>query len=279
MLRPDPSPLPVPLLAADEPAPLLTFWNGPRRPALVVCDHASPRIPRALRALGLSEHERTRHIAWDIGASALACALAERLGLPAVLAGYSRLVIDCNRPLEDPTSIVAVSDGVAIPGNAGLDEAAREARAQACFWPYHDAIDELLAELRGLTPAPALIAVHSFTPVMRGAARRWHCGVLWDQDPRIPLRLMQALRAESGLVVGDNEPYSGRDPADFTVGLHAERHGWPHVCIEVRQDLLQAPGGIEEWTVRLACALEPILDDRNLYHAVRLEPRVERGAE
>lgn len=279
MLRPVSKPVLEPLLEADEPPPFLTFWNGPHHPALVVCDHASARIPRALCDLGLSEEKRARHIAWDIGASGLACALAERLGLPAVLAGYSRLVIDCNRPLEDPTSIVAVSDGVAIPGNAGLDEAAREARARACFWPYHDAIDETLAELRGLTPAPAVIAVHSFTPTMRGDARRWHCGVLWDQDPRIPLRLMAALRAEAGLVVGDNEPYSGRDPADFTVGLHAERHGWPHVCIEVRQDLLQSPGGIEEWTARLARALEPILGDRNLYHAVRLEPHIERGAE
>lgn len=279
MLRPDSTSPPMPLLAPDEPAPFLSFWNGPLRPALVVCDHASARIPRALSDLGLPQEERLRHIAWDIGASGLACALAEQLGLPAVLAGYSRLVIDCNRPLGDPTSIVAASDGVAIPGNAGLNAAAREARARACFWPYHDAIDEMLAELRGLTPAPAVIAVHSFTPTLRGAARRWQCGVLWDRDPRIPLRLMAALRAEAGLVVGDNEPYSGRDPADFTVGLHAERHGWPHVCIEVRQDLLEAPGGTEEWTGRLARALEPILDDRNLYHAVRLEPHIGRGAE
>lgn len=263
----------APLLAPDEPPAFERVWHGPRHPALLVCDHASNRVPRSLARLGLSESALALHIAWDIGASEMARLLARRMELPLVLAGYSRLVVDCNRPLDDPTSIVTESDGHVVPGNRDLDRDARAARAQACFEPYHEAIDETLAELRGLAQAPALIALHSFTPRMRGDQRRWHCGVLWDQDPRIPLQLIAALREEPGLVVGDNEPYSGRDPADFTVGVHAEQHGWPHVCIEIRQDLLETPSGIEQWVDRLARALEPILEQRSLYHAVRLEPK------
>lgn len=255
----------APLLQPDEPPAFERVEGGRRWPALIVCDHASRRIPRALDGLGLGEAATLRHIAWDIGAGDVSRLLAARLQLPAVLAGYSRLVIDCNRKLDDPTSIPAESDGERIAGNASLTTREREARAQACFWPYHRAVDAALDELARAVPAPALIAIHSFTPVMQGRARPWHCGVLWDRDPRMAAPLLAALRSEADLVVGDNEPYSGRHPADFTIDVHAEARGWPHVCIEMRQDLIADPDGVARWTDRLARALAPILDDPHLY--------------
>lgn len=257
------------LLAPDEPPPFEIEAHGRRWPALLVCDHASRRIPRVLANLGLPESALQRHIAWDIGAAQLVRALAASLEIPAVLAGYSRLVIDCNRHLEDPSSIVAESDGQPVPGNRDVSAAQRELRARACFLPYHRAVDQVLGEIAQGTDAPALIAIHSFTPHMLGRARPWHCGILWDRDPRIAVPMLEALRTEPGLVVGDNEPYSGRHPADYTVDVHADNRGWPHVCIEIRQDLVTDATGVAAWAERLARVLEPILSVRSLYREQR----------
>jgi len=262
------------LIAPDEPPAFEIFGRGGRYPALLVCDHGGNRVPRSLGALQLSSAELSRHIAWDIGARALAGDLAERLGLRGVAANYSRLVIDCNRMLEDPTSIPEESDGVRIPGNIGLPQAARERRERECFWPYHEAIDAEFERLRHDRPtepdrAPALLAIHSFTPALRGVARPWQCGVLSDQDLRIATPLLGALRARGDLVVGDNEPYSGRDPAGYTNEIHAQQRGWPEVCIEVRQDELASAVGIARWAEILALALEPILGDPALYQVRR----------
>ncbi len=234
-------------------------------PALIVCDHASCLVPARLHNLGLGPADLRRHIGWDIGASQLAHGLAQRLDLSVVAAGFSRLVVDCNRHLDDPSSIVAVSDETPIPGNQRLSRDERQRRAREYFEPYHGAIDQEMAGLRQRCEAPALIAIHSFTPVMHGMARPWHCGILWDRDPRMPVPLLQALGMEAGLVVGDNEPYSGRHPEDYTIERHAESLGRPHVCIEVRQDLLQDTQGIEDWTGRLARALQPLLSQLTLY--------------
>lgn len=263
-------------LAADEPAPFSVEGHGGRYPVLVVCDHASRNIPRALANLGLPDDTLARHIAWDIGAGALARKLAQRLRLQAVLAGYSRLVVDCNRHLDDPTSIPVVSDGQAVPGNINLSTQARKARVDRLFAPYHRAIDERLSAWLEGERVPALIAIHSFTPVLRGKARPWHCGVLWDRDPRVPLPLLAALRDETGLLVGDNVPYSGRDLSDYTIDVHAEQRGWPHVCIEVRQDLLEDESGIERWADLLARSLAPILKQASLYRRAELADAVHR---
>lgn len=255
------------LIAADEPPAFEEVAGGTRRPVLLVCDHASRRIPRALRSLGLPEAATWRHIAWDIGAAELTRAIARRLEVPAVLAGYSRLVIDCNRRLDDPTSIVAECDGQIVPGNLALSEEQRAQRARECFEPYHRTIDAALERMVDGAQVPVLISIHSFTPVLGGRARPWHCGVLWDRDPRLALPVIDALRAEHGLVVGDNEPYSGRHPEGFTVDAHAQRRGWPHLCIEVRQDLIENPAGVEQWAERLVRVLTPLLDEARLYRA------------
>ena len=253
------------LLTADDPVAWRREDYGSQFPALVVCDHASNAVPARLEALGLNADALHRHIAWDLGAGQLAQRLARRLRVPLVMAGYSRLVIDCNRHPDEPGSILAVSDAERVPGNLALGAAERKARREEIFDPYHAAIGQALQQLTEDVPAPALIAVHSFTPVMRGVRRPWHCGILWDRDDRMPLPLLEALRGEPGLEVGDNEPYSGRDPSDYTISVHAERQGWPHVCIEVRQDLLATSAGIEQWSERLAAPLAAILANKKLY--------------
>ena len=251
------------LLSQFDPPPFTIHRPGSRWPAVLVCDHASNAVPARLAQLGLSDAQLGLHIAWDIGAARLAEALAQRLHLPLVSGGYSRLVVDCNRDPASDASMLTVSDGHAVPGNVGLTEGDRSARVRAIFDPYHAAIESQLAATA--CEAPALIAVHSFTPVMRGIARPWHCGILWDRDGRLPLPMLHGLRAEPGLVVGDNEPYSGRDPSDYTVGVHGEAQGRPHVCIEVRQDLLQNEAGVQAWGERLARVLAPLLADPSLY--------------
>jgi predicted N-formylglutamate amidohydrolase len=253
------------LCGASEPAPFELIAVPPQRPALIVCDHAAARIPASLGTLGLRPASLADHIALDIGAAAMTRALSEQLGLPAVLTAYSRLVVDCNRRLDDPTAFPPSSDGVAIPGNTGLDDGHRAARSEALYWPYHHQVRDQLTSLESLGAAPALIAVHSFTPSMNGLARPWEIGILWDKDPRIPVALMDRLRARGDIQVGDNEPYSGKHPADFTVDHHAEAEGLPHVSIEIRQDLITTQAGIDRWSGLLAESLAPLLDDPQLY--------------
>lgn len=256
---------PAGLLAPDEPAPFKLVATSPRHPALLVCDHAAARIPQALGTLGLPPAKLADHIALDIGAGALTEQLVRRLAIPAVCTAYSRLVVDCNRRLDDPAAFPEASDGVEVPGNVGLGHAKREQRAETLYWPYHHAVRNQLAGLEAHAAAPALIAIHSFTPAMSGLARPWQVGILWDNDPRLPVPLIARLRQVPELEVGDNEPYSGKHPADFTVDHHAEAEGLPHVGIEVRQDLITTDEGVAHWADILAEALRPILDDPSLY--------------
>lgn len=253
-----------PLLRDDEPAPFEVIEAASALPLVIVCDHASRRIPRALGALGLATALLEEHIAWDIGAAAVARRLAARFGVSAVLAGYSRLVVDLNRAPEDATSMPAISDGCLIPGNLGLTPAARQERRRALFDPYHAAVDAAIAARATSAIAPVCLGVHSFTPRFHGTRRPWQVGVLWDADPRLAIPLLEALRA-AGLVVGDNEPYSGRHPADYTIDSHAEARGLAHAGIEIRQDLIADRAGQERYARLIGDALEPILRASALY--------------
>jgi predicted N-formylglutamate amidohydrolase len=259
------------LTAGDPPAVELCHESG-GQPVILTCDHASLAVPRKLGRLGLDEVTIAQHIDWDIGAAAVTRRLAPTLDAPAILGGYSRLVIDCNRHPADPSSIATISDGVPIPGNAGLSEAERAARGEAIFAPFHAAIAARIAAWQQRDLAPALISIHSFTPEMNGVARPWHIGVLWDEDGRIALPLLAALRAERGLVVGDNEPYSARDPVGYTQRHHGCERGLPHVAIELRQDLIAEEVGAAVWAERLSRALRPILARRDLYVAIGAPP-------
>ncbi|HEU4618612.1 MAG TPA: N-formylglutamate amidohydrolase [Gammaproteobacteria bacterium] len=255
------------LLEPDEPAPFETVGVARPRPIVFVCDHAGRRMPRRLDHLGLEERHWADHIAWDVGAAAVARALVERFDASGVLAVYSRLVVDLNRDLDDASAFPALSGGVLVPGNLGLSAAAKGERARALYEPYHAAVDAALDRARTRDTDPVLVAVHSFTPRMHGVARPWHVGVLWDKDPRLALRLLAALRAQPGVVAGDNEPYSGRHPADYTIDHHAEPRGIAHVSIEIRQDLIRDEGGQRDWAERVATALRGPLEDERLYRA------------
>ncbi|HLT92763.1 MAG TPA: N-formylglutamate amidohydrolase [Woeseiaceae bacterium] len=239
------------LLDDDEPAPCSVLNGASTYPVLLVCDHASRRLPRALGDLGLDPVARQSHLAWDIGAGELTRRLAASLGATAVLAEYSRLVVDTNRDLLDAEAFLAWGDGVAIPGNRNLGPAERAARAEAVYRPYHRAIHEQIRRLVAAGRVPAVLAIHSFTPVLDGVSRPWEVGILWDVDRRVPDILIPALE-EAGYHVGDNEPYSGRSPQDFTIDHHAEAAGLPHAGIEVRQDLLSGEDGVARMAELLA---------------------------
>ena len=254
------------LLRPGDPAPFEVFNPEGTAPVVFLCDHASNRVPRGLDCLGLPPAELERHIAWDIGAAAITRRLAAHFDAPAVLAGYSRLVIDCNRRLEDAQSILTLSDGTAVPGNRDLTARDVAARAGACFEPYHRACAAVLDRVEGRGEVPAVVMMHSFTPAMNGALRPWHAGVLWDgDDGRMALPLLRALRARDGLHVGDNEPYSGTSRHGYTMPAHAARHGRANVQIEVRQDLVADEAGIERWSAILIETLTGVLADPALY--------------
>jgi predicted N-formylglutamate amidohydrolase len=254
------------LLAADEAAPYELVNQAGKVPLILLCDHASRFIPRALGGLGLSEAELSRHIAWDIGAADVTRGLAARLDAPAVLSQFSRLVIDPNRKLDDPTLVPRLSDGVIVPGNRDLSAAELEARIEDLYRPYHAVIDGVLDNLTARGPVPALISMHSFTPVMKGVERPWQIGILWNRDSRLPVPVMANLRAR-GITVGDNEPYSGRDGHGHSLHVHAEPRGLANVLVEMRQDLIDTHHGAAEWTGLLAEALTSVLADPGIFQA------------
>ena len=253
------------LLAPDEPAPCEIIEAQSDRPLLLACDHASSTIPRSLSDLGVPREALQTHIAWDIGAGAVARLLCERLGCGAVLGNFSRLVVDLNRELSDPTAFPAISDGVLVPGNLSLPMEARASRIRSLFDPYHEALRSMTRALTSAGCRPVVIGIHSFTPYLHGLFRPWEIGVLWENDARLPLPLMRALRDRAGVRVGDNVPYSGRHPADFTIDHHAESAGLAHAGIEIRQDLIRDPRGQAHWAATLAEALEPVLTHEDLY--------------
>ncbi len=230
------------LLSPDEPPPFYVMHAESETPILLVCDHAACRFPEALGDMGLDPFARRCHLAIDIGAGSLTEYLADRLGVTAVLAQYSRLVVDCNRDLLDPSAFLQFGDGIFVPGNSNLHQQEKDARSNAIYWPYHQAVDTQVKRLSNSSGSPAFIAIHSFTPVLNGESRPWEIGVLWDSDLRLRDIFLKDFR-EAGFNVGDNEPYSGKAPADFTIDHHAEEPGLPHVGIEIRQDLVcDAPG-------------------------------------
>ncbi|WP_428977920.1 N-formylglutamate amidohydrolase [Rhodoligotrophos appendicifer] len=252
------------------PAPHCVEWEGFEpcfevdgnwgQSLLLLCDHARNTIPSHLGTLGLPDSELERHIAYDIGAEAVTRGLAARLGVPAVLSGFSRLLIDPNRGEDDPTLIMRLSDGAVIPGNARVDAAERELRLNLCYRPYHRAVAGALRRIRDGGVMPVVLSVHSFTPNWKGLPRPWHVGMLWHEDPRLSRGLIAALEREPGLIVGDNEPYSGELEGD-TMNVHCTREGISHSLIEIRQDLIRDAPGQEEWVDRLARILPPLLAD------------------
>jgi predicted N-formylglutamate amidohydrolase len=241
----------------DPPAYTVVNPHGRSR-VVLLCEHASNVIPARFGNLGLPPEQLERHIAYDIGGAAVARGIAERLDAVLVLAGYSRLLIDCNRPLASPTSIPVRSEDVDIPGNVGLTPAQREERDRLFFAPFREKVAQVLdTRLRGGVPT-VLIGMHSFTPVFHGVPRVWHAGVLWLQSEALAKLLLAGLRADPSLIVGDNEPYRVTLDGDYTVPWVGEARGIATALFEVRQDLIADAAGQVAWAERLAGVLAPV---------------------
>ena len=229
-----------------------------RSPFVLICEHASNHIPAEYAKLGLEDKELVRHIAWDIGAANVTRALSERLDASAFLAGYSRLLIDLNRPLHVADSIPLRSEATDIVGNHSLSETERERRARLMFHPFQDGLRAHIDERATDGRRNILIAVHSFTPVYLGQSRSWHAGVLFDKAEALGQALIAQLSRDPLLNVGANVPYSVSAEADYALVVHGDLLGNPAVLIEIRNDLIDDDAGVAEWTDRLAQALSAI---------------------
>ena len=220
---------------------------------VVTADHAANTVPPSVNGgdLGLPQEEMERHIAYDVGAQGVACELGRLLDSPVICSNFSRLVIDPNRGTDDPTLLMKIYDGTLIPANRKADATEVNARLQACYHPYHGALTKLMDK-----PEPVLLSIHSFTPQLKARPPRpWLVGVLYAHDDRLARPLLDLLRADPDLCVGDNEPYTGHLPGD-AVDRHALQHGRLNVLIELRQDLIQTEQAQADWAARLA----PLLD-------------------
>ena len=225
---------------------------------VLLCDHARNSLPREYGTLGLAASEFERHIAYDIGAEALTLMLAERLGVPAVQSCFSRLLIDPNRGTDDPTIVMRLSDGTVIPGNHPIEDGEIVKRIESFHQPYHDAIDDVLDQALKAGPPPMVFSIHSYTPSWKGVERPWHAAILWDSDPRLNHFMIDGLRRNEHLMIGDNEPYDGALKND-TMYRHCSQRGLAHALLEVRQDLIADREGVEEW----ADILTPLLEEAN----------------
>ncbi len=239
------------LLADDEPAAFSVTRENGSSPFVLICDHASNRIPHALGDLGIPASERERHIAWDIGAARVASQLSHRLDAVFIEQAYSRLVIDCNRPLDVAGSIAERSEATDVPGNRGIDGTSRALRAREIFHPYHDRIVHEL-DRREAGSQAILVSVHSFTPTYLGKSRPWHIGMLYGRDARIARILLARIRNEGEWNVGDNEPYAVTAKTDYAIPVHGESRGIPNIGLEIRQDLIADESGQTAWAERIA---------------------------
>jgi predicted N-formylglutamate amidohydrolase len=242
----------VTLLRQDDPSPVRVLHEAGASEFLFTADHAGRAIPHNLARLGLPDSELARHIAWDIGIAGVTERLAATLDATAVLQSYSRLVIDCNRDPSVPSSIPEVSETTVIPGNQNLSVEQRASRRIAVFEPYHARIRSVLDARAAAGRRTVYVAMHSFTPVFKGESRAMQVGVLYNRDARLANIMLDLLREEGGLVVGDNAPYAVSDVTDYGVPVHAERRGLPHVEIEIRQDLIEDAAGQAGWAARFA---------------------------
>ena len=238
--------------------PVETRPGKPGNQLLLLCDHATNIVPPEYDSLGLPQQQFERHIAYDIGARDTTLGLAAKLGATAVLTRFSRLLIDPNRGMDDPTLIMRISDGTVVPGNRDVDEAERQRRIERFHRPYHQAVAAEIARMLMEGRTPIIMAVHSFTPLWKDFARPWQVGILWDHDQDMARAMIEGFERQGDLVVGDNEPYHGSLEGD-TIYTHAKAQGLPHALIEIRQDLITDKTGVDEWVERLAQVIEPIM--------------------
>jgi predicted N-formylglutamate amidohydrolase len=259
------------LLQKGEPPPARVMNAQGKGRYVIVCDHASNRVPKALRNLGLRSADLEKHIAWDPGTEDIGRYLSKALSAPAVFASYSRLVVDLNRGQDSPECMRDLSDHIAIPGNKNISAAQRQQRLAEIFEPYHAAIEKQISRFTARRVAPVLISVHSFTPEMDGFRRPWHIGVLWNREEKLARRLVKELRKNNPhLVIGENEPYSLK-AVNFTkntISTHAELKGLPYVIVEFRQDLVDTKEKAQVFARIFLKALKAVLATPGL-HAMK----------
>ncbi len=231
---------------------------GTSSPIIVLCDHATRHIPPDISSddLGLDLGDLERHIAYDIGALAVARLISAYFDTKLIHTNFSRLLIDANRGENDPTLVMRLYDGTVVPGNRTIDNCQFLHRLDRFHRPYHTEIGRLIDQMIGQGSNPLLVSIHSFTPQLRGRGKRpWHIGVLWEGDDRLAQPFMQELQANTDIHVGNNEPYRGGLPGD-TLNTHGLARGLPHILIEFRNDLVEDAKGQDEWARKIIPALE-----------------------
>ena len=245
------------MLSLRDPAPVETVNARGRSPFVLCCEHAGRAIPERLGDLGVDTADMARHIAWDVGAEGLSRRLSVLLDAPLVLQRYSRLVVDCNRPFAAPDCFAAVSDCTPVPGNQRLAERERRQRFEEIHQPFHRALAGLLDRRAEQEAASILVAVHSFTPRLAGGAERpWHAGALSNRDGRFAVHFLDAFRTGNpGMNVAHNQPYLVDDLTDYTIPVHGEGRGIPHLLLELRNDLIDDDEGQRRWAQQVAEAL------------------------
>lgn len=241
------------LLGANDPAPVGLRNENASSPFLLICDHAGNAVPKSLHNLGLPKTELERHIGYDIGILGVSEHLSDMLMAPLVFQRYSRLVVECNRIATSPDSIALMSDGTAVPGNIGLDEAARKARHTEIAEPYHKEIVARLDDRQDLGLPLVLLSMHSFTPSLlaKPAPRPWHVGLCYDKASRFSLEILKVLDKHADITVGRNEPYGVNMPFDYSIPIHGEARGIPYAEFEIRQDLITTAEEQKAWADRL----------------------------
>jgi len=260
------------LLTKADPAPFRIENQKGKAQCLIVCDHASNRIPAALGTLGLSKKDREKHIAWDPGTEIIGRYLSEQLDAPAYFATFSRIVVDVNRGANSPECMREVYDHIPVPGNANLSRVQKRQRIDEIFSPYHKNLAAQVQRFLKKKRIPMIISVHSFTPEMDGYRRPWHIGILWNKEDDIALKLVDNLRAQNPtIIIGENEPYSlkAENLSKNTIGTHAESRGLPYVIVEFRQDLVKTKRDALKWGKIFLDALTPILADPDTYRLYR----------
>ena len=239
-----------------------TIQGDPKTGIVIISDHATNIVPAQYEQLGLPASEFERHIAYDIGAEALTRQLAAKIGCPAIMSRFSRLLIDPNRGTDDPTLVMRLSDGAIVPGNAEITPEEKQYRIDTFYQPYHDEVSQQIDNSVQSGCLPMVFSIHSFTPFWKGVPRPWHVGVLWEGDNRFARALIEQLSVDKSLNVGENEPYVGGIEGE-SLDKHARARGLLAALIEIRQDLIGDETGVEEWANRLALILPKIHNELN----------------
>ena len=245
------------MAGADWPAAVEVLNEDGSSDIVLICEHASNHMPAEYHRLGLPASELSRHIAWDIGAEAIARGLSLQLDAPCFLGTYSRLLIDLNRPVDSSSSIPIRSESTDIPGNLSLSTDERQRRIDVMFTPFHDRVRQHLDNRDQLARKTRIVAIHSFTPIFFGKPRPWHVGILFDHSRGFAENVIDRLAEDKSLIIGANQPYVIDRAGDYAIPVHGEDRGHPAILIEIRQDLLGTETGIDGWIRRLADALSP----------------------